>query len=75
MIEDVIFSTPSGFELPAIFNHPNNADALFVLGHGSGSTINVPFMAALSEALSRFRIASLRFEYPYSSDPNFYSVQ
>lgn len=71
MIEDVIFATPSEFELPAILNRPTDADAIFVLGHGSGSTINVPFMAALSEALSGFRIASLRFEYPYSADPDF----
>lgn len=28
-------------------------------------------MIAMSEALSRLRIATLRFEYPYSSDPNF----
>jgi uncharacterized protein len=71
MIEDALFSIPSGNVLPAILNHPVNADTLFVLGHGSGSTIHAPLMAELSEALSSLRIASLRFEYPYSCDPNF----
>jgi predicted alpha/beta-hydrolase family hydrolase len=71
MTELTLFSTPYGSELPAILHRPTDADTLFVLGHGSGSTIHVPFMAALSDALGNFRIASLRFEYPYSSDPNF----
>jgi len=71
MIEDVNFATPSGFELPAILNHPSGSDTPFVLGHGSGSTIHVPLMAAFSEALSPVKIATLRFEYPYSNDPDF----
>jgi predicted alpha/beta-hydrolase family hydrolase len=71
MTELTLFSTPSGNELPAILNLPSDADTLFVLGHGSGSTIHVPFMTAMSEALGWFRIASLKFEFPYSSDPNF----
>lgn len=71
MIEEKLFHTPSGSELPAILNIPTDADTLFVLGHGSGSTIHVPLMTALSEALGAFRIASLRFEYPYSCQPDF----
>jgi len=71
MIEGALFHIPSGNVLPAILNHPVNADTLFVLGHGSGSTIHTPLIAELSEALGFLRIASLRFEYPYSSDPNF----
>jgi len=71
MTEETSFRTHSGGELPALLNLPPHADVLFVLGHGSGSTIHVPLMAALSEALSSFRVASLRFEYPYSCHPNF----
>ena len=71
MIEHLLFNTPSGSNLPAILRRPADADTLFVLGHGSGSTIHVPLMAALSDALAYRRIASLRFEYRYSSDPNF----
>lgn len=71
MTELKLFNTPSGNELPAILNRPIDADTLFVLGHGSGSTIHSPFMAVLSEALNQVRIASLRFEYPYSSNPKF----
>jgi len=71
MIEQVLFNAPSGNKLPAILNRPADADTLFVLGHGSGSTIHVPLMVALSEALACCRIATLRFEYPYSADQNF----
>lgn len=71
MIEETVFNTKSGTELPAILNLPTDADTLFVLGHGSGSTIHVPLMAALSEALGSLRIATLRFEYPYSCHPDF----
>ena len=71
MTELTLFNTPSGIELPAILNRPPDADTLFVFGHGSGSTINIPLLAALSEALGHLRIASLRFEYPYSSNPDF----
>jgi predicted alpha/beta-hydrolase family hydrolase len=71
MIEETLFHTQSGSELPAILNLPTDADTLFVLGHGSGSTIHVPLMAALSEVLGSLRIATLRFEYPYSCHPDF----
>lgn len=71
MTEEISFQTQSGDELPALLTHPAEADTLFVLGHGSGSTIHVPLMGLLSDALSSLRIASLRFEYPYSSKPDF----
>ncbi len=69
--EETLFRTQSGRELPATLNVPTDADTLFVLGHGSGSTIDAPLMAALSEALGSLRIATLRFEYPYSCHPDF----
>ena len=71
MTEETLFHTQSGSELPAILNLPTDADTLFVFGHGSGSTIHIPLMAALSEALGSFRIATLRFEYPYSGHSDF----
>ncbi|WP_139176593.1 hypothetical protein [Jannaschia faecimaris] len=66
MIEEISFKTPSGQSLPAILNRPADADTLFVLGHGSGSNRHVPLMVALNDALAPFRVATLRFEYPYS---------
>lgn len=71
MSEDLRFKSPGGGTLPAILTRPDATDALFVLGHGSGSTIHVPFMAALSDALSHLSVATLRFEYPYSAAPDF----
>jgi len=71
MSEFTFFHTSFGTELPAIWDHPEDADVLFVIGHGSASTMTTPLMVALSEALMRCRIATLRFEYPYSCDPGF----
>ncbi|MCV6595763.1 MAG: hypothetical protein OIF40_01590 [Mangrovicoccus sp.] len=71
MTEFTFFHTSFGMELPAIWDHPEDADTLLVLGHGSASTMTTPLMVALSAALARCRIATLRFEYPYSADPSF----
>ena len=71
MAEETSFRTGSGSKLPALLNLPVHADVLFVLGHGSGSTIHVPLMAALSDALAAFQVATLRFEYPYACHPDF----
>lgn len=55
----------------AILDRPDSAAALMVLGHGSGSTMRVPFLAGLSAALVSAGVATFRFEYPYSQHPDF----
>lgn len=68
---DLTFSIPSGAELSAILQRPDDCRGLFVMGHGSGSNMHVPLMNGLADALSERGIATLRFQYPYSENPNF----
>lgn len=65
------FEVPSVGMVSAILNQPNNSIGLFVFGHGSGSNIRVPLIARLAAALCDQRVATLRFAYPYSNQPNF----
>jgi len=55
----------------AILDRPDSALGLMVLGHGSGSTMRVPFIDGLSAALVSAGVATFRFEYPYSQHPEF----
>lgn len=68
---DLTFSIRSGAKLSAILQRPDDCQALFVMGHGSGSNMNVPLMSGLADALCERGIATLRFQYPYSEHPNF----
>ena len=63
--------TPEVGNVSAILDRPAGAHALFVLGHGSGSTMRVPFMAGLSDALTSAGVATFRFAYPYSDRRDF----
>ena len=65
------FEVPLSGQVSALLTRPDNADAIFVLGHGSGSNMRVPFMESLAEHLARLGVATLRFEYPYSDKPDF----
>lgn len=40
-------------------------DAVFVFAHGAGAPMSHPFMTRLSEALAGYKIATLRFNFPY----------
>ena len=59
-------STPEKGEVTAVYDQPESAKALLVLGHGSGSNLRHSLMAELSEALNEQLIATFRFNYPYS---------
>ena len=58
-------------DLSAILDRAESSRALLVLGHGSGSTMSVPFIAELSDALVRAGVATFRYQYPYSENPGF----
>jgi predicted alpha/beta-hydrolase family hydrolase len=58
-------------ELSAILDRAESSRALLVLGHGSGSTMSVPFISGLSDALVRSGTATFRYQYPYSEDSAF----
>jgi uncharacterized protein len=50
----------------ALLLRPDDARALLVLGHGKVMDIQHPFMAAISAALAKHGVATLRFNFPYA---------
>jgi predicted alpha/beta-hydrolase family hydrolase len=48
-----------------LLERPDEADALLVLAHGAGAGMRHPFLEGLAEALSRHRVATLRYQFPY----------
>lgn len=59
-------TTPEKGAVSALLDRPDGARTLFVLGHGSGTNMRHPLIAGLSDALVRARMATFRFQYPYS---------
>ncbi|HEY9486957.1 MAG TPA: alpha/beta family hydrolase [Chryseosolibacter sp.] len=43
----------------------DNIDFLYVFAHGAGAGMSHPFMVNLSKALTRLRIGTLRYNFPY----------
>ena len=66
-------AAPDGPEVTTILVQPNDAFALMVLGHGSGTPIDRPLMVRLCEALARQGVATFRYNYPYSEGMTDYS--
>ena len=57
-----------GKPVSALLQRPADARALLVLAHGQVMDIHHPFMEAMSDALAKHRIATLRFNFPYAED-------
>ncbi|MGD8417748.1 MAG: alpha/beta fold hydrolase [Pseudomonadales bacterium] len=51
--------------LSAELMRPDDAFALLVLAHGAGADYRHASMVAISDALARHRVASLRFNFPF----------
>lgn len=64
-------ATPTHGEVSGLLDRSDSSAALMVLGHGSGSTMTVPFVSGLSAALMGEGIATFRYQYPFSEDGNF----
>ena len=58
--------TPTGPHLPALLLQPHNPIALMLFGHGAGTPMRAPLMEQMATALAHHRIATLRYDYPYS---------
>ena len=71
--ENKMLATPDGPEVTSILVQPDDAIALMVLGHGSGTPILRPHMVQLCEALAGQGIATFRYNYPYSEGMTIYS--
>lgn len=64
--ENMMLVDSSDLEVSTILVKPEDAMALMVLGHGSGTPIHEPLMVQMAEALADQRIATFRYNYPYS---------
>ena len=53
-------------QVSALLQRPDRAKACLVLAHGAGADMHHSFMAAVSDELTRFAIATLRFQFPYT---------
>ncbi len=64
--ESTFPASPSGPHLPALLLQPTNPIALIVFGHGAGTPMRAPLMRHMAQALAHHRIATFRYDYPYS---------
>ena len=71
--ESKVVVPSSGSEVTTILVEPDDSIALMVLGHGSGTPIRRPIMVQMAGALADQRIATYRFNYPYSESMTTYS--
>ena len=55
-----------GPKVSSILECPQDAKALLLFGHGSHSPMRHPLMNNIAEALANDRVATFRFNYPYS---------
>src|SRR5258706_15124185 len=49
----------------ASVNEPERPEAVLVLAHGAGAGMNHPFMITLARELSRYSVATVRYNFPY----------
>ena len=73
--ETKMLASSDGPEVTTILVEPDDAIVLMVLGHGSGTPIRRPHMVQLCEALARERVATFRYNYPYSEGMTAYSPE
>lgn len=66
--ESKFTATADKGQVSALFLRPDNARHLLVLGHGAGTNMRHATMQALAEALAEQRIATFRYNFPYSED-------
>lgn len=64
-------TVPTVGRVSAIFERPDAAQAVVVLGHGTGSDMAYPVISGLAAELVAAGLAVLRFHYPYSDQPDY----
>ena len=68
VVEMAFLATPEKGEVSALLMRPDNATHLLVLGHGASSNMRTPMMQSIAEALGRQKIATFRYNFPYSEN-------
>jgi predicted alpha/beta-hydrolase family hydrolase len=61
-------STPEKGRVSGLLMRPDDATHLLVLGHGASSNMRTPMMQSIAEALGRQKIATFRYNFPYSEN-------
>lgn len=62
----VFVASDSSGECSALLVRPPDAIALYVLAHGAGADMHHRFMVDVADALARERIATMRYQFPYT---------
>jgi hypothetical protein len=70
-IEELKIDVPAIGRVSGILQMPDDAVALYVLGHGTGSDMAYSVISGLATELSARGVATLRFHYPYSDHPDY----
>lgn len=73
MTEGRLAVPASGSEVSTILLEPDDPIALMMLGHGAGTPMRNPLMDQTAEALADQRIATFRYNYPYSENTATYA--
>lgn len=60
------FEVPGAGAVRAIATTPQAAQAAYVFAHGAGADMHHAFMARMAAGLAERRIATLRFQFPYT---------
>lgn len=64
-IEFDLVAGATGRSVSAIFQAPDEFDAVYVFAHGAGANMRHAFMQSLADQLADQRIATLRYNFPY----------
>ena len=59
-------ASQSSGEVSALLLRPDDAQCLLVLAHGAGADMNHHSMRSIAEVLADHRIATFRFQFPYT---------
>jgi predicted alpha/beta-hydrolase family hydrolase len=59
-------ASPSAGKCSALLVRPPDAIALYVLAHGAGADMHHRFMVDIADALAGERIATMRYQFPYT---------
>lgn len=66
VLESKFEATPEKGEVSALLMRPEGATHLLVLGHGASTNMRHATLAAIADALAENRIATFRYNFPYS---------
>lgn len=63
--EHTFLATSSSGNVSAVLQRPDDAEALYVFGHGAGAGMRHQFMEAVAGRLAERRVATFRYQFPY----------